>query len=79
MTGRAKNNLDYAEPAVGRLISRLGELELVIGFNVKRFDYAVLSAYTPHNLQKLPTLDLLEDVQRQLGFRLSLQALGEAP
>ncbi len=68
----------YAEKEIPRLIQRLGELELVVGFNVKRFDYAVLSAYTAEDLGRLPTLDLLEEVHRHLRFRLSLQALGEA-
>lgn len=68
----------YQEREVAGLIKRFSELEMVIGFNVKRFDYAVLSAYTAGDLLRLPTLDLLEEVHRHLNFRLSLQALGEA-
>lgn len=68
----------FEEPAMDDLIQRLSEMELVIGFNVIRFDYKVLSAYTPKNLPKLPTLDLLLDVHQHLGFRLSLDALASA-
>ena len=68
----------YQEREVASLIQRFNELEMVIGFNVKRFDYAVLSAYTASDLLRLPTLDLLEEVHCHLNFRLSLQALGEA-
>jgi DEAD/DEAH box helicase domain-containing protein len=68
----------YQEREVNGLLKRVSDLELVIGFNVKRFDYAVLSAYTANDLLHLPTLDLLEEVHRHLNFRLSLQALGEA-
>ena len=68
----------FGEKEVPQLIKRLSELEMVIGFNQLRFDYAVLSAYTPQDLTRLPSLDLLLEVQRQLGHRLSLQALGEA-
>ncbi|MGD9123906.1 MAG: DEAD/DEAH box helicase [Desulfarculaceae bacterium] len=60
------------------LLQRLQKLQMVVGFNIKRFDYKVLSAYTPDDLGCLPTLDLLEEVHGHLGFRLSLQALGEA-
>jgi len=68
----------YDEKAVPGLVERMREMELIIGFNVKRFDYQVLGAYTPLDLGRLPTLDLLEEVQAKLGHRLSLQALGEA-
>jgi DEAD/DEAH box helicase domain-containing protein len=68
----------YDERRVPELIRHLRELELVVGFNLKRFDYAVLGAYTPQDLAGLPTLDLLEDLHAKLGFRVSLQALGEA-
>jgi DEAD/DEAH box helicase domain-containing protein len=68
----------YEERDISRLIARLQELELVVGFNIKRFDYTVLSAYTQHDLLRLPTLDILEDVHNHLNYRLSLQALASA-
>ncbi|MCA1905092.1 MAG: DEAD/DEAH box helicase [Desulfarculus sp.] len=70
--------LVFGEREAGQLIALLERAELVVGFNCKRFDYGVLSAYTARDLTKLPTLDLMEDVTACLGHRLSLQALGEA-
>lgn len=67
----------YTEATVEQLIKRLFELDLVIGFNNKRFDNKVLSAYTDQDLGLLPSLDLLELITDQLGYRLSLQRLAE--
>ena len=75
---RSRDYRSYSEEQVPALIEDLAGLELVVGFNLKRFDYAVLGAYTARDLSRLPTLDLLLEVQRRLGFRLSLQALGQA-
>jgi hypothetical protein len=56
------------------LIERLDAADLVVGFNIKRFDYQVLEGYTGIDYnRKLPTLDLLEDVHRQAGFRISMR------
>jgi DEAD/DEAH box helicase domain-containing protein len=69
----------FGEDRVDELIARLEAAELVVGFNVKRFDYEVLGAYTGIDYRrKLPTLDLWEEVRRRLGFRLGLNHLVEA-
>ena len=47
-------------------------------FNIKRFDYRVLSAYTELDFSRIPTLDILEKVKDQLGYRLSLDHLASA-
>ncbi len=65
----------YAEKDVERLIEHLAAADLVVGFNIKQFDYRVLSAYTNRELRDLPTFDILEDVHRRLGFRLGLDHL----
>ena len=67
----------YLEEEMGAMIKRLQEFDLVIGFNNKRFDNQVLSAYTDFSLHSLPTLDLLEEVRNRLGYRLSLNHLAE--
>jgi len=67
----------YREEEIGRLIEHLQQLELVVGFNNKRFDNRVLSAYTDVDLSRLPTLDILEEVHNRLGYRLSLERLAE--
>ena len=66
----------FGERQVPELIARLEAADLVVGFNVRRFDYRVLSGYTGVDyLRKLPTLDLLDDVRQSLGFRLALNHL----
>ena len=65
----------YTERDAEALIERLFAAPAVVGFNVRRFDYAVLRAYTARRLEDLPTFDLLEDVHRKLGYRLSLDHL----
>jgi DEAD/DEAH box helicase domain-containing protein len=67
----------YLEQDIQDLIEHLQNLDLVVGFNNKRFDNRVLSGYTNANLSKLPTLDLLEEVHNHLGYRLSLNRLAQ--
>ena len=63
----------YFEPDVGRLVATLKSARLVVGFNSRRFDYAVLSGYTGEDFsRRLPTLDLLESLHARLGFRVGL-------
>lgn len=65
----------FHESDVEDLINQLTGADLVVGFNLKGFDYVVLRPYTSDNLWQLPTFDMLEHVRRTLGFRLSLDAL----
>lgn len=67
----------YFEDEVSDLVDHLYACELVIGFNIRRFDYRVLSGYTDKDLFQIPTLDLLEEVHNQLGYRLSLNGLAK--
>ncbi len=67
----------YMENSIDRLIEHLMGFDLVVGFNNKRFDNRVLSAYTDIRLADLPSLDLLEIIYVQLGYRLSLDRLAE--
>ncbi len=67
----------YLEDRVDDLIAHLMQFDQVVGFNSKRFDYRVLSGYSDFEFGSLPSVDLLELVHRQLGFRLSLDHLAE--
>jgi DEAD/DEAH box helicase domain-containing protein len=65
----------YFETDVDRLLLDLVMADVVVGFNVDRFDLRVLSAYTRWDLRRIHTFDLLADIHRTLGFRLSLDHL----
>jgi DEAD/DEAH box helicase domain-containing protein len=67
----------FREEEVSSFLQRLQTLDLVVGFNIAGFDYEVLRAYSPYNLHKLPTFDILKEIQQVLGFRLSLSHLAE--
>jgi len=58
-------------------IEHLKRLDLVVGFNIKRFDYQVLTGYSEFDFKSLQTLDILEDIYNHLGYRLSLAHLAE--
>ena len=67
----------YYEADVDRLLLDLVMADRVVGFNIDRFDLAVLSGYSDRDLGRIRTLDLLGEIHRQLGFRLSLNHLSE--
>jgi len=68
----------YAEQQVNDLLADLQRADLVVGFNILRFDYEVLHGYTPFDLRQLPTLDMMVDLQDKLHHRLSLDAIATA-
>ncbi len=67
----------YEENQVPQLIEKLCAADLVVGFNIKRFDYEVLRGYVNFDFNNLPTFDILELVHKQLGFRLKLEHLAQ--
>ena len=67
----------YLESAASQLVKKLRTADLVVGFNVKKFDYGVLQPYADFDLDEITTFDMLIDVNKKLGHRLSLNHLAE--
>ena len=67
----------YYETDVDRLLLDLVLADCVVGFNIDRFDLAVLSGYTERDLSRIRTLDLLGEIHKRVGFRVSLNHLSE--
>ena len=63
-------------------LAKLGELlqaaDQVIGYNIKQFDFQVLQPYLNFSLEQIPTLDILEEVEKALGHRIRLEAIAQA-
>jgi DEAD/DEAH box helicase domain-containing protein len=68
----------YGERDVEELIRELQRADLVVGFNILRFDYEVLHGYTALDLTQVPTLDMLVHLANKLNHRLSLDAIATA-
>ncbi len=68
----------FGQDELDGLCEILSGVKLVVGFNVRRFDYAVLAGCVKYDFGRLRTLDMLEHVKRRLGYRLSLDHLAQA-
>ena len=69
----------YWEKDIPALIDELRSATRVIGFNLKGFDYLVLQPYAPEfRFASIPTLDMLLELQKILGFRVSLDSIASA-
>jgi DEAD/DEAH box helicase domain-containing protein len=75
---REKKYRQFTEGQIPQLIEQLKGADIVSGYNIVNFDYAVLQPYTPTLLRDLPTLDLLVEVAKGSGFRLKLDSLAQA-
>lgn len=68
----------FKEEEFKELLEWLRNAELIIGFNSKSFDFAVLQPYIKNfDLSRLPHLDILEEVVHALGFRLKLDSIAQ--
>ena len=63
-------------------LTKLGDMlqttDLVIGYNIKQFDLAVLQPYFNFPMASVPVLDILEEVEKSLGHRIRLEAIAQA-
>jgi DEAD/DEAH box helicase domain-containing protein len=76
---KSKTFKQYTEGQLPQMIQQMRAADLVVGFNNKNFDNAVMAAYVGgEDIMFLPTLDLLEEVSRSLGRRLKLDSLAQA-
>lgn len=62
----------YEEHQLQTLFRRLEQSGRIIGYNTKGFDYPVMNNYYVGDVAHFASLDLLEEIQRALGFRLKL-------
>jgi DEAD/DEAH box helicase domain-containing protein len=69
---------NYTEEEVDQLVSTLLGADLVVGYNVIRFDYEVLRRYTDARLADIPTVDMLQDLYRALRWRPKLDNIAAA-
>ena len=69
----------YTQDRIPELAARCASFDLVIGFNILRFDYAVLAPHAPGvDWRKFPTLDMLARIHERLSYRISLDNIAQA-
>jgi DEAD/DEAH box helicase domain-containing protein len=68
----------YLEPELSELWPRLEHADRIIGYNTKGFDYPVMNAYYPGDLNDFPSLDVMEEIAKRLGFRVKLDDVASA-
>jgi DEAD/DEAH box helicase domain-containing protein len=69
----------YWEKDASSLVAELKSADRVIGFNIIHFDYEVLKPYAPNeNFRSIRSTDMLQDIFRLLGFRISLDSIAKA-
>lgn len=62
----------FTEDQVYRVGEMFQEADQIIGFNIKHFDYEVLRPYLNFDPQTLPTLDIMEEIEKIIGHRIRL-------
>jgi DEAD/DEAH box helicase domain-containing protein len=68
----------FYEEQTDALLALLKSADLVVGYNSRKFDYDVLAGYTKEPLAStLPTLDLMEEIEKRIGFRVKLDSVAQ--
>ncbi len=69
--------LTFTEDQLYRLGEMLLEADQIIGFNTINFDYQVLQPYLNFKLADIPSLDILQEVEKLIGHRVKLDNLAQ--
>jgi DEAD/DEAH box helicase domain-containing protein len=69
--------LGFFEKELTKLWPYLEQADRIVGFNIIEFDFPVLSYYYHGELSSLPVLDILKEVKKGVGYRVSLDAISK--
>lgn len=70
--------LGFEEKELLKLEEILKQADLIVGFNVRDFDLEVLAPYFVTPVKSFPVLDLLVEIEKVRGHRVSLQSVAQA-
>ena len=62
----------YLEEELGELWPKLEQADILIGYNLNKFDVPILNKYYSGDLSKIKTVDLYEETKKAVGKSLSL-------
>ena len=68
----------FEEKEILKLEEMLKQADLIIGFNIRDFDFEVLAPYVMTPVKSLPILDLMVEIEKVRGHRVSLQSVAQA-
>jgi len=68
----------YEESRIQELETLLQSASSIIGYNIRRFDMPVLQPYFFISAKDLPMIDLMEDLEKTLGFRIGLNSVAQS-
>ncbi len=81
---RRDSSSSSADEFVGFFEDRLSDLwpileqsDRIVGFNIVGFDFPVLAPYYHGDFKDLPVLDILDEVKKGVGHRVSLNAIAK--
>jgi DEAD/DEAH box helicase domain-containing protein len=70
--------LAFEEKELSKLEEIMKQADLVIGFNIRDFDFEVLAPYFMTPMKNFPILDILVEFEKVRGHRASLQSIAQA-
>ena len=68
----------FMEEDLPKLWPRFERTTRLIGYNNNHFDIPCLQRYYQGDLKRIPSFDLLEEIQKALGYRIKLEAVAQA-
>ncbi len=68
----------FLEDDLPKLWPRLERSGRIIGYNLFGFDYPCMQSYYTGDLMKLPTIDIMLELEKRIGFRVKLDDVAHA-
>lgn len=68
----------FLQEDLPKLWPRLERSDRIIGYNLFGFDYPCMQRYYTGNIMSLPTIDLLKEIETNLGYRIKLDDVAHA-
>ncbi len=68
----------FLEDDLPKLWPRLERSDRVIGYNLFGFDYPCMQSYYTGDLMKIPTVDIMVEIEKRIGFRVKLDDVAHA-
>lgn len=67
----------YEERELAKLAPILQSADQIIGFNILHFDFAVIQPYLNFDIFEVPYYDILLEIEKNLGHRVSLENVAQ--